>query len=103
MAWCEANGLRYIFGLSGNVVPGRMVEPLAGDVRVRRAEVQAALMALRRAEPPVDAARLRQAEARAAAVRRHTEIRYGAVSWKASAASPPASRPRRRGWISATS
>ena len=39
-------------------------------------------MELRRAEPPVEAARLRQAEARAAAVRRHTEIRYGAKSWK---------------------
>ncbi len=82
MAWCENNGLRYIFGLSGNAVLDQMAEPLADEVRVRRAEAQAELMALRRAEPPVDAARLRQTEARAAAVRRHTEIRYGAVSWK---------------------
>ena len=82
MTWCEANGLRYIFGLSGNAVLDQMVEPTADDVRVRRAEAQAELLALRRAEPPVDAARLRQAEAQAAAVRRHTEIRYGARSWK---------------------
>jgi hypothetical protein len=82
MAWCEDNGLRYIFGLSGNAVLDQMVEPLADDVRVRRADAQASLMALRRVEPPVAEARLRAAEARAAAVRRHTEIRYGAKSWK---------------------
>src|SRR5208283_2299976 len=27
MAWCEANGLHYIFGLSGNAVLDQMVEP----------------------------------------------------------------------------
>jgi hypothetical protein len=58
MAWCEANGLDYIFGLSGNAVLDRLVEPAADDVRVRRAEAQAAV------------------------VRRYTEIRYGAKSWK---------------------
>jgi hypothetical protein len=58
MAWCEANGLDYIFGLPGNDVLDRLVEPIADDVRVRRAEAQAAV------------------------VRRYTEARYGAKSWK---------------------
>jgi hypothetical protein len=57
MAWCEANGLDYIFGLSGNAVLNRLVEPIADAVRVRRVLTQAA------------------------AVRRYTEIRYGAKSW----------------------
>jgi hypothetical protein len=82
MAWCEENGLHYIFGLAGNAVLDQMVEPLADDVRVRRAEAQAEVIALERAAPPVDAGRLRQAEARASAIRSHTEIRYGAKSWK---------------------
>jgi len=58
MAWCEANGVAYILGLPGNAVLDRLVEPAADDVRVRRAEAQA----------PV--------------VRRYTETRYGAKSWK---------------------
>jgi Transposase DDE domain group 1 len=58
MAWCEANGLDYIFGLSGNAVLDRLVEPVADAVRVRRALTQAP------------------------AVRYHTEIRYGAQSWR---------------------
>jgi hypothetical protein len=57
MAWCEANGVHYILGLPGNAVLDRLVEPMADDVRVRRAEAQA----------PV--------------VRRYTETRYGARSW----------------------
>ena len=57
MAWCEANGLDYIFGLAGNAVVDRLVEPVADDVRVRRARTQA----------PV--------------VRRYCETRYGARSW----------------------
>lgn len=57
MAWCEANGLDYIFGLAGNAVVDRLVEPVADDVRVRRAQTQA----------PV--------------VRRYCETRYGARSW----------------------
>jgi hypothetical protein len=57
MAWCEANGLDYIFGLSGNAVLDRMVEPVADQVRVQRALTQ---------EP---------------AVRCYSEIRYGAKSW----------------------
>jgi hypothetical protein len=58
MAWCEAHGLDYIFGLSGNAVLDRLVEPFADDVRVHRAETQAT------------------------AVRRYSETRYGAKSWK---------------------
>jgi hypothetical protein len=42
MAWCEAHGLDYIFGLSGNAVLDRLMEPFADDVRVCRAEAQAA-------------------------------------------------------------
>jgi len=57
MAWCEANGLDYIFGLAGNAVLDRLVEPLADAVRVQRALTQAS------------------------AVRYHTEVRYGAQSW----------------------
>jgi hypothetical protein len=59
MAWCEANGLDYIFGVSGNAVLDRLVEPIADAVRVRRALTQAP------------------------AVRRYTKIRYGAHSWHA--------------------
>src|SRR4051794_23748012 len=58
MAWCEANGVDYIFGLPGNAVLDRLVEPVADAVRVRRAQAQT----------PV--------------VRRHTETRYGAKSWR---------------------
>jgi hypothetical protein len=58
MAWCEANGVAYILGFPGNAVLDRLVEPAADDVRVRRAEEQAAV------------------------VRRYTETRYGAKSWK---------------------
>jgi hypothetical protein len=56
-AWCEANGLDYICGLSGNPGLDRLVAPSADDVRVRRAETQAPM------------------------VRRFTETRYGAKSW----------------------
>ena len=41
MTWCENNGVDYIFGLPGNVVLDRLVEPVADDIRVRRAESQA--------------------------------------------------------------
>ena len=58
MAWCETNGVDYILGLPGNAVLARLVEPQADDVRTRRAEAQA----------PV--------------VRRYTETRYGAKSWR---------------------
>ncbi len=57
MAWCEANDVDYIFGLPGNPVLSRLVEPAADDVRVRRAEGEALV------------------------VRRYVETRYGAKSW----------------------
>jgi hypothetical protein len=56
MAWCEADGLDYIFGLAGNAVVDRLVEPVADEVRVRRAQTQAPM------------------------VRRYCETRYGARS-----------------------
>jgi hypothetical protein len=58
MAWCEANGVDYILGLPGNAVLDRLVEPAADDVRVRRAEGEAAV------------------------VRDFAETRYGARSWR---------------------
>ena len=58
MAWCEANGVDYIFGLPGNAVLDRLVEPVADEVRVRRAQTQAP------------------------AVRRYCETGYGARSWR---------------------
>ena len=57
MAWCEVNDVDYVFGLPGNGVLSRLVEIAADDVRVRRAEAQAAVL------------------------RRYTETRYGAKSW----------------------
>ncbi len=39
MAWCEANGVDYNFGLSGNAVLYRLAYEVADDVRGRRAEV----------------------------------------------------------------
>jgi hypothetical protein len=58
MAWCEAHGVDYILGLPGNPVLDRLVDGAADDVRVRRAE----------GEAPV--------------VRRYSETRYGAKSWR---------------------
>ena len=58
MTWCEGNAVDYIFGLPGNAVLSRLVDAAADDIRVRRAEAQAPVM------------------------RRYTEARYGAKSWK---------------------
>ena len=44
MTWCENNDVDYIFGLPGNVVLDRLVETAADDIRVRRAERQAAVL-----------------------------------------------------------
>ena len=44
MDWCEAKGIRYVFGLSGNDVLRSVVEPATDDVRVRRAEADAPLL-----------------------------------------------------------
>ncbi len=60
MDWCEAEGIRYVFGLSGNDVLHRLVEPAADDVRVRRAETDSPLL------------------------RRYTETQYRAKSWSRS-------------------
>src|SRR5437764_10789529 len=57
MDCCDANGIDFVFGLAGNDVLRHLVEPVADDVRVRRAEADAA------------------------AIRRHTETRYAAKSW----------------------
>lgn len=57
MAWCEQNTVDYIFGLPGNAVLNRLLEPTADDVRVRRAETQAPVL------------------------RRYAETCYGAKSW----------------------
>ena len=57
MAWCEVNGVDYIFGLPGNAVLSRLLEVAADDVRTRRAETQAPVL------------------------RRYAETRYGAKSW----------------------
>jgi hypothetical protein len=58
MAWCEANGVDYIFGLGGNDATDRKLEAADDGVRVRWAE----------GEHPV--------------VRRYAETRHGAASWK---------------------
>jgi Transposase DDE domain group 1 len=57
MAFCEAEGIDYVFGLSTNAVLRAAVEDAADDVRVRRAEAQAPVL------------------------RRYAEARYGARSW----------------------
>ena len=58
MAWCEANGVGYIFGFGGNDVLAGMVRPVADALCVRRAEKGAS------------------------ARRTWTMLRYGAKSWK---------------------
>ena len=42
MEFCDENGVDFVFGLAGNDVLRRLVEPIADDVRVRRAEANAA-------------------------------------------------------------
>ena len=37
MAWCEDNGIDFIFGLPGNAVLADAVEETADDIRTRRA------------------------------------------------------------------
>lgn len=60
MAWCEDNGVDYIFGLSGNTVLRALADVQADDIKVRRAE----------------------AEAGAGKMRAFTAFAYGAKSWK---------------------
>ena len=40
MDFCDANGIDFVFGLAGNDVLRRLVEPIADDVRVRRAKAK---------------------------------------------------------------
>jgi hypothetical protein len=59
MAWCEDNGIDYVFGLPGNPVLQRLVDAAADNIRTRRAlEHRSAL-------------------------RGYAETRYKAKSWKA--------------------
>ena len=44
MAWCEENGVDYIFGLAGNPVLHRFAYGVADDLKVRRAEAGAEKM-----------------------------------------------------------
>jgi hypothetical protein len=44
MAWCEANGVDYIFGLAGNRRLHALAEAVADDLKVRRAETGAEKM-----------------------------------------------------------
>lgn len=57
MAFCEANGVRYVFGLAGNKALARMVDTAADKIRTKRA---------------LDDKN---------ALRGYTEIRYAAKSW----------------------
>jgi hypothetical protein len=57
MAWCEEQGIDYVFGLSGNDVLRAAVEVAADDIRTRRAEQQAPVL------------------------RGYAETRYAARSW----------------------
>jgi len=57
MAWCEANGIDYIFGLAGNTVLAAVLHPAADALCVKRAVSQAAKL------------------------RRWSKLRYGAKSW----------------------
>ena len=59
MDFCDEQGIDFVFGLAGNDVLRRLVEPDADDVRVCRAEADAAV------------------------IRRCTETRYSAKSWRA--------------------
>ncbi len=59
MTWCEANGIDYIFGLSGNDVLAAMLHPAADALCVKRALSGAAKL------------------------RRWSKLRYGAKSWDA--------------------
>jgi Transposase DDE domain group 1 len=59
MAWCDDNGIDYIFGLPGNTVLQRLVDATADDIRTRRALEHRQVL------------------------RGYAETRYKAKSWKA--------------------
>jgi hypothetical protein len=58
MDFCDEQGIDFVFGLAGNDVLRRLVESIADEVRVCRAEAGVAV------------------------IRRYTETRYGAKSWQ---------------------
>jgi Transposase DDE domain group 1 len=58
MDFCDEQGIDFVFGLAGNDVLRRLVETIADEVRVCRAEAGVAV------------------------IRRYTETRYGAKSWQ---------------------
>ena len=70
---------------------------------MRRAEAHAAVARMQRAEPLPEPAVMRQAEAQAAAVRRYTEVRYGAKSWRCERRVAARTEATQRGSTSATS
>ncbi len=74
MSWCEANGLKYIFGLSGNAILDKSVEPFADDIRVRRAEAQARLDILRKATTAETGPEFLQASAQASGTNRASSV-----------------------------
>ena len=82
MAWCEENGVDYIFGLAGNRRLHALAEPVADDLKVRRAEAGAETM---RAFADLDYAagswnRTRRVVCRMEATRRGFDARYVVTS-----------------------
>ena len=82
MAWCEANGVDYIFGLPGNSVLNALTDEAADDLRVRRAEAGAEKM---RRFAAVDYAarswhRKRRVIARLEATTRGFDVRFIVIS-----------------------
>jgi hypothetical protein len=79
MAWCEDNGIDYVFGLHGNAVLARAVDAAADDIRTRRA-LEGTLC-----------------------LRGFPEARYQARSWTAERRACPRIEARARGSTSASS
>ena len=82
MAWCEENGVDYIFGLAGNRRLHVLAEAVADDLKVRRAEAGAEKM---RAFADLDYAagswnRIRRVVCRMEATRRGFDTRYVVTS-----------------------
>jgi Transposase DDE domain group 1 len=75
MAWCEANDADYILGLPSNAVLDRLLEPVADDIRLRRAEEQAAI------------------------VRGYADTLYGAKPWHCQRRGRPHRRNHKGGYI----
>jgi hypothetical protein len=78
MAWCEANGVSYLFGLSTNKALAARVEPAADAVRVRRAVDDLDRVREHIAFPYAAGSwpRARRVVARIEATRRGLDVRY---------------------------